>query len=149
MQVSPVVKFLIGLLAVLLMGWVSHGPLGAGERLLSSLEARASAEIDKSQVAGVEVRMKRDPMARVATLSGPANDFQREGMGQFPGINDRIRAVEGIDRIEWNQPTGAAHPERFLMPLLAETLIALVLAYLVGVGVAWLLFGREKKDTYL
>jgi hypothetical protein len=35
------------------------------------------------------------------------------------------------------------------MPLLVETLIALVLAYLVGVGVAWLLFGRTKKDTYL
>jgi hypothetical protein len=35
------------------------------------------------------------------------------------------------------------------MPLLAETLIALVIAYVIGVGVAWLLFGREKKDTYL
>lgn len=35
------------------------------------------------------------------------------------------------------------------MPLLLETLIALVAAYLVGVGIAWLLFGRAKKDTYL
>ena len=36
-----------------------------------------------------------------------------------------------------------------LMPLLLETLIVLVLAYLVGVGIAWLLFGRQKKDSYL
>jgi hypothetical protein len=36
-----------------------------------------------------------------------------------------------------------------MMPLLTETLIALVLAYLVGVGLAWLFFGREKKDSYL
>ena len=35
------------------------------------------------------------------------------------------------------------------MPLLAETLIALVIAYLLGVGIAWLLFGRPKKDSYL
>jgi hypothetical protein len=35
------------------------------------------------------------------------------------------------------------------MPLLVETLIALVIAYAIGVGLAWLLFGREKKDTYL
>jgi hypothetical protein len=35
------------------------------------------------------------------------------------------------------------------MPLLLETLIALVLAYLVGVGIAWLFFGRARRDTYL
>ena len=35
------------------------------------------------------------------------------------------------------------------MPLLLETLIAVVVAYLVGVGVAWLFFGRAKKDSYL
>ena len=35
------------------------------------------------------------------------------------------------------------------MPLLLETLIALVAAYLLGVGVAWLFFGRAKKDSYL
>jgi hypothetical protein len=101
---SPVVKFLIGLAAVLLMGWASHGPLGNGERLLASLEAQARTEIEASQVPGVEVRMQRNPMARVAILSGPANDFQREGMGQFPGINGRISAIEGIERIEWAGP---------------------------------------------
>ena len=35
------------------------------------------------------------------------------------------------------------------MPLLLETLIALVAAYLLGVGIAWFLFGRSKKDGYL
>ena len=101
---SPGVKFLIGLVAVLLMGWMWHGPLGNGERLLGSLEAQARAEIEAAEVPGVEVRMARDPMARVATLSGPANDFQREGMGQYPGINDRVRAIPGIERIEWANP---------------------------------------------
>jgi hypothetical protein len=35
------------------------------------------------------------------------------------------------------------------MPLLLETLIILVAAYLLGVGIAWLLFGRPKRDSYL
>ena len=35
------------------------------------------------------------------------------------------------------------------MPLLLETLIPLVIAYLVGIGLAWLLFGRTKRDSYL
>jgi len=35
------------------------------------------------------------------------------------------------------------------MPLLAETLIAIALAYLAGVGLGWLLFGRAKKTSFL
>lgn len=36
-----------------------------------------------------------------------------------------------------------------LMPLLLETLIALAVAYLIGVGISWIFFGRPKKDSYL
>lgn len=35
------------------------------------------------------------------------------------------------------------------MPLLLESLVAIMLAYLVGVALAWLFFGRPKKDSYL
>ena len=35
------------------------------------------------------------------------------------------------------------------MPLLVETLLLTVAAYLVGLGLAWLLFGRPKRDSYL
>jgi hypothetical protein len=35
------------------------------------------------------------------------------------------------------------------MPLLLETMIAVVAAYLLGVGIAWLIFGRAKKDSFL
>ena len=105
---SPLLKFLVGLAAVLLMGWVYHGPLGNGEALIGRLEAQARSAVAESEVPGVQVRLARDPLARVATLSGPANDFQREGMGQFPGLNDRLREIEGISRIEWANPPPAA-----------------------------------------
>ncbi len=35
------------------------------------------------------------------------------------------------------------------MPLLAETLIFMALAYLLGVGFGWLLFGRRRRQSYL
>lgn len=35
------------------------------------------------------------------------------------------------------------------MPLVLETLILSALCYLVGFGLAWLLFGRTKRETYL
>jgi hypothetical protein len=98
------VKFLIGLAAVILLGWLHHGPLGNGAALIDRLEAEARAAVVASEVPGVEVRLGRDPLSRSATLSGPANDYQREGMGQFPGLNDRIRAIEGISALEWANP---------------------------------------------
>jgi hypothetical protein len=35
------------------------------------------------------------------------------------------------------------------MPLIAETLMLTAIAYAIGVGIGWLLFGRPKKTTYL
>jgi hypothetical protein len=35
------------------------------------------------------------------------------------------------------------------MPLLAETLILVALAYLIGVALGRLLFGRPKKNSFL
>lgn len=35
------------------------------------------------------------------------------------------------------------------MPLLLETLIPIILAYLAGVVLGWFFFGRRKRDGYL
>jgi hypothetical protein len=35
------------------------------------------------------------------------------------------------------------------MPLLAETLILIAIAYVIGIGLGWLFFGRPKKTSYL
>ena len=34
------------------------------------------------------------------------------------------------------------------MPLLAETLILSAIAYLIGVGIGFLLFGRKKRERF-
>jgi len=105
--VSKPVKFLIGLLATILMGWVYHGPLGNGEALLGRLEAQAKTAVAATEVPGVEVRMVRDPLTRKAVLSGPADRFQREGRGSLKGIDDVVAEVEGISELEWTNPPSA------------------------------------------
>ena len=95
-------KALIGLSSALLAGWISHGPLGRGEAFIDALQSSAAAEIEQAELTGVQVRFSRDPLSREAILSGPANDFQKEGQGLFPGINDRVRAVPGVSGIRWD-----------------------------------------------
>lgn len=95
-------KFLIGLAAALIVGWIAHGPLGRGEAFVNQLETGAQAAVADAAIPGVTVGMQRSPLARKAVLSGPADQFQREGQGSLPGLNQRVLNVPGISRIEWS-----------------------------------------------
>ena len=35
------------------------------------------------------------------------------------------------------------------MPLIVEYMIPIAIAYLIGVGIGWLLFGRKKREGFL
>ncbi|MGQ0588030.1 MAG: hypothetical protein ACT4N8_00680 [Sphingosinicella sp.] len=106
-----IAKILIGLTAALAAGWVSHGPLGRGEAFVNRLQAQSEVVIRQAELPDVTVRFPRDPLARQAILSGNANDFQREGQGLFPGLNDRIRDVSGVSGLRWDD-TDCCAPER-------------------------------------
>lgn len=104
-------KFLIGLAAALLAGWVGHGPLGRGEAFVDRLQADSERVLREAALPGVTVRFPRDPLRREALLSGTANDFQKEGMGRLPGLNDRIRALPGVSGVRWDAGCCAAGEE--------------------------------------
>ena len=142
---SSAVKFLIALAAVLVMGFVWHGPLGNGARMIDALEAQARTAAAEAELPGIQVSMARDPLARAAVISGEANDLQREGLGETGmGVKDYVRTVDGISSVRWSDEPAAGG-----LPLLAETLILIALAFLIGLGAAWLLFGRPKRESYL
>lgn len=140
----PATRFLIGLVAVIGLGAIYHGPAGAGERFAGQMEAQANAAVAPTGVPGIEVSLHRSPLSRVAIVSGEADRFQREGMGSLPGIKELVGRVDGISAVRW-----ADEPERSGIPLVVETLLMLVAAYLVGLGFGWLLFGRRKRQSYL
>ena len=96
-----VAKLLIGLAVALAAGWVGHGPLGQGQAFVDRLDAQAKAVIRAAELPQVRVRFDRDPLRREAILSGEADRFQREGMGQFPGLNDRVAAIPGVSGVRW------------------------------------------------
>jgi hypothetical protein len=139
----PIPKATTGLLLAFLAAWLSHGPLGGGERLIGSLEAQARAKVAEAALPGVSARLDRDPLSRRATLSGPANDLQREGLGSQKGVMDYVREVPGIGPVRWSD-----EPRSRIVPLLAETMILAALAYLIGLGLGWLLWGRRRRQGF-
>jgi hypothetical protein len=141
--VARVVKILIGLAVALLAGWISHGPLGRGAAYIDRLEADARTQVTRAEVPGVTVAMSRAPLARVALMSGPANDFQRHGMGSLPGLDGRVLLVPGMSGVDWERAGR-------VVPLIAETLGLTALAFLIGLGLGWLIFRpRRPREGYL
>jgi len=152
-------KLSIGLAAALLVGWLSHGPIGRGAAFIDLLDAEAQAVVHHVGLPGIEVHMRRDPLTRLAIFSGTANDLQRCGTVVFagpdagctprpqdvPGLNGRVEAVPGMGGVHWVDEDGGA-----AVPLIAEMLGLSALAWLIGLGLGWLLFRpRPKRTGYL
>lgn len=141
---SITLKLLIGLAAVWLAAWIDHGPLQHGARTIARLQAAADAVVTEAGIPGVQVRFGSSPLTRVATLSGPADDFQRNGMGGQKGLTQRVAEIEGVAGVRWaDRPEGG-----FAMPVVAESLLAATIAYLAGLALAWLFWGRPRREGF-
>ena len=139
-----IAKLLIGFAAALLAGWIAHGPLGRGALFIDSVQAHAEAVLRDAELPGVRVSFPRDPLSRTAWLSGPANDFQRNGQGGLPGLTERVAAVSGVAAVRWTDENSSPGG----IPLLAETLPMVALAFLIGLGLGRLFF-RPKRTSFL
>jgi len=136
-------KLILGLVASLFVAWLWHAPLGNGLRLVDGLDGQARAVVAEAAVPGVSVRMEREPLARVAVLSGPADEFQRYGYGSYKGLTQLVEQVPGMASARW-----ADRPRGLVIPLLAEVFGLALLAYAIGLGLAWYAFGRKKRDRF-
>ncbi len=141
----PMLKATTGLLAALAAAWIWHGPLGHGQALVDRLESEARAAVARSELPGLAVSLGRDPLDRNVTLKGRTNDLQREGLGSGQGINDFVREVEGVGALRWTDEPAL---QRRALPLLAETMILAALAYLTGLGLGALLWGRRRREGF-
>jgi hypothetical protein len=146
MDMPRLLRTLTGLAAVLLMGWLWHGPAGRGETFVDAVEARARAVVAQAQLPGVSVTLDHHPLSRNAILSGPADQFQRHGMVDEPGLTGRVAEVSGIGGVKWSD-----EPRRggWAFPLIAETLLQLLAAYALGFGIGAIFFARPKRRSFL
>lgn len=134
-------KLSIGLVASLAAAWIAYGPFGRGAAYLDLVESRLRAEIAAAELPAVSVHMHRSPLSRTAILSGPINDFQREGIGSLPGLDARVAAVRGVASVRWDEGPGG-------VPLLAELFGLALVVYLIGIGIGWRIF-RPRREGFL
>ena len=139
------VKLLIGFAAVLAMGWAWHGPAGRGEAFAASLDVAARAAVAPEGLPGIQVHMARDPIRRIAIMSGTTDPIQREGLGSGNGLADDVRAVPGIGGVHWTDEPGGPGG----LPMLVETWLLLAIAYLLGFGLGALFVTRRRRDSFL
>lgn len=137
-------KLLISFAALLACGWIVHGPLGQGAAFVAGLQAEAEAAVRASMAPPTRIAFGHDPLTRAATLSGSANDFQRNGIGLLPGITGTVAAVPGVGAVHWADAGGGG----FVLPLLVETEALALLPWLIGIALGWHLF-RPRRETFL
>ena len=156
-------KLLIGLALALLIGWLSNGPLGRGAAYADLLQQRADFVLRISEVPNVQARIARAPLARTVFLCGRTNDFQRDGIRDLPGLDGRMRQVGGIATVVWDPPppspramTPTWRPDgpgpgagAGRLPLFVELLGLVLVAWLIGLGIGWLLRRRPPRSGYL
>ena len=84
----------LGIAATLAIPALWHGPLGAGDRFATSIEANARAQLDDDEMTQVQAHFQRGPLTRRLILSGPADNFQRgeiiRRMEALPGVGDAV-----------------------------------------------------------
>lgn len=79
-----------------------HGPLGAGDRLASSITVAARAKLDRLELPFVTARVVRGPLGRTLVLTGPADTFQRRELPRY------MAEVPGVDTVRWAHPPAEA-----------------------------------------
>lgn len=123
----------IGLAAAIAAAGLWHGPLGAANRLATTVDRSARQTLDAYEMTAVEARLHRDPLSRRLALSGPADDFQRGElvriMGDLPGVREA----------RWSGGSG--------LPLIGEAFIAALAGFLTGLLLAYLVELRRRYNA--
>ena len=127
---------LVGAAAILLAGWIWHGPVGAGQRFAAETERFTRKVLVDWEMAPVRAVVARDPLKRSLILSGPGDSFQRSGLVRV--LND----VPGIGEVHWaDEPPGLA------LPMLVEVELAGLISFGVGLLLAYLLELRRRSNA--
>jgi len=122
-----------GAVLVLALGALWHGPLGAGERLASTVDRTSRQVLIDWEMPQVRAHLDRGPLRRTLTLSGQADDFQRIELVRI--MDD----VPGVGSVRWSDMKAP-----FALPLIVEAELAALVCFSLGILLSYLLELRRR-----
>ncbi len=111
-----------------------HGPLGAANRLTTTIERQARQALDHYEMTKVTAHLHRSPLTRRLVLSGPADDFQTSELARL------LSQLPGVSGVRWSDRGGG-------FPLVAEGELAAMLGFLGGLLIAYLIELRRRYNA--
>ncbi|HEX6783947.1 MAG TPA: hypothetical protein VF098_04745 [Sphingomicrobium sp.] len=121
------VAFALGLAAL----W--HGPLGGSDRFAAKVELSIHDMLVHYEMTQVTAHLHRGPLTRRVMLSGPADDFQRQGLIEY------LDQLPGVEDATWSTKGGT--------PLIAEGMAVSVAGFLFGLLLAYLVELRRRYNS--
>jgi len=125
-----------GAAAILLAGWVWHGPVGAGQRFTTETERFTRKVLVAFEMAPIKAVVAQNPLKRSLILSGRADDFQRKELIRI------LKEVPGVGEVHWTDQQAD-----FALPLLLEVELAGLCSFGVGLLLAYLLELRRRSNA--
>lgn len=123
-----------GVAVSILLAALWHGPLGGAGRF----EARVEGDIHKIlvyyEMTRVTGHLHRNPLTRRVLLSGPADDFQQQGLAGF------MNQIPGVSDTRWSSDGGGT-------PLIVEGFAVALLGFLFGLLLAYLVELRRRYNA--
>jgi hypothetical protein len=127
------IRFAASIVLALVLAALWHGPLGGADRFQARVEGDVRQMLVHYEMTQVSAHLHHDPLSRRVMLSGPADDFQRQG------LIDYLTRIPGVEGATWSSSGG--------LPLIAEALAVALLGYLFGLLLAYLFELRRRYNA--
>ena len=114
----------VGVVVSLALAALWHGPLGGAGRFEAAVQRGIHQTLVHYEMTQVSAHLHHGPLTRRVMLSGPADDFQRQGLVEF------MNQIPGVSSSTWTSDAG--------MPLIVEAFGVAVVGFLFGLLLAYL-----------
>ena len=123
-----------GVAASILLAALWHGPMGGADRFEARVEGNIQRILVYFEMTRVTGHLHRNPLTRRVLLSGPADDFQRQGLAGY------VNQIPGVSDTRWSSDGGGT-------PLILEGLAIALLGFLFGLLLAYLVELRRRYNA--
>ena len=125
--------FAIGLSVAIALAALWHGPLGGAGRFETVVQRGVQQTLVHYEMTQVSAHLHHAPLTRRVMLSGPADDFQRQGLAEF------MNQIPGVSSSTWSNNAG--------VPLIVEAMGVALLGFLFGLLLAYLAELRRRYNS--